>query len=92
MAWRRRAGGAGVEVDVSLPAGCESATVTFRAPEPAAATLDEGGASIWSHPEGFAVGTAGPGVLGARWTPDRGGLLEAELAPGRYALVFTLRE
>jgi len=70
-------------VAISLPAGVDGATVKFRGPQDL--YLAENGTTIWSGGT-FFKGT--PGVVGASWSADHGGMLEVEVLSGSYALVL----
>ena len=95
--WKRRSGAEGIELTVSLPAGVETGTVVFRAPDPALATLEdlETGSLLWSQRTGLVQtgdnAAAARGVQRVGWAARRGGLLEVDLSAGRYALACRLK-
>eukprot|EP00040_Diaphanoeca_grandis_P015233 m.77460 g.77460 ORF g.77460 m.77460 type:complete len:1094 (-) comp25018_c0_seq1:43-3324(-) len=88
VAWQRAT--SGVQIAVSISAGIDKATITFRAPDntiPKDLSVSEGGATVWTSADGFSKSVAG--VVDAHWSAEMGGVVEVQVLSGSYSLMFS---
>jgi hypothetical protein len=86
------ASAATLQLSASVPAGVSSATITFKVPgstaAPAAASIAEGGTTVWTAAKGFVRGT--DGIVAAEWSSAHGGVVHINTVAGSYDFLLEL--